>query len=635
MLRKDFELLKSRGITFREATLLNASYNSEERSIETVIATENPAIVIDWEKTDWHNLRIMREILIIDNESVIIPESRQIPFLDSHRTWDGSDSVKGSIRELNAESGKVAGRTFISSTEEKLAKKIEERHLTNVSAGYDTFKEFTHRVKPGESVTVKGREFKNEYPDKLDLVIRSKWSLLEGSSVVWGADEFSTHRNKVAEVEPKDELISKLNAAEERISQLENNISIKSKENREMENELTPEQRIEAERRRSKEIRETSQRFVGRINGVDKLRDTAIDEGWSQERFNAEVVTRLSAGEEFQKPPSDLDLDGKDKKRYSIWNLVRAKAEKNPEIAAHEIAVSREIAKRLGVEPRGAYIEYGHLKREITIGTGTADKLVGVELRATNFLDLLYNKMIFGKALNVKMINGLIGDLDFPRKTSSSSGYYIGEGDVATESDINFGLQRMSPKTVSAKVIYSRQTSLQTTPEMEGLVLEDVVNAIKLRADLSYIQGLGGEEILGLLNIDGVQTHDGANFGFDTAVDMEAKLENANIDMDAAKWLTTPLGKAILRKRKIEAGQTDKLWEKERMLDRIGFASKQLPEGSLVLVEATDIIVGTWGVLDIQINRWNDDGSVKVIPFWSHDMINRRPHATVKVTNLS
>lgn len=634
MLRKDFELLKSRGITFREATLLNASYNSSERSIETVIATENPAIVIDWEKTDWHNLRIMREILIIDDESVVIPESRQVPFLDSHRTWEGSDSVKGSIRELNAEGGKVVGRTFISSTEEKLAKKIEERHLTNVSAGYDTFKEFTHRVKPGESVTIKGREFKNEYPDKLDLVIRSKWSLLEGSSVVWGADEFSTHRNKVEDVEPNDELINKLNDAEKRIEQLEN-ITIKSKENREMENELTPEQRIEAERKRSKEIREISQRFVGRINGVDKLRDTAIDEGWSQERFNAEIVTRLSSGDEFQKPPTDLDLDGKDKKRYSIWNLVRARAEGKPELAAHEMAVSNEIAKRMGVQPRGAYIEYGHLKRAITIGTGTADKLVAVELRSENFLDLLYNKMVFGKALNVKMINGLVGDLDFPRKTSSSTGYYIGEMEAANESDINFGLQRMSPKTVSAKVIYSRQTSLQATPEMEGLVLEDVVNAIRLRADLSYIQGLGGDEILGLLNIDGVQLHDGSNFSYDTAVDMEAKLENANIDMDAAKWLTTPLGKALLRKRKIEAGQTDKLWEKDRMLDRVGFATKQIPADNLILVEASDIIVGTWGVLDIQINRFNDDGSVKVIPFWSHDMINRRPNATVKVTNLS
>jgi len=254
-------------------------------------------------------------------------------------------------------------------------------------------------------------------------------------------------------------------------------------------------------------------------------------------------------------------------------------------------------------------------------------------MQPQSFMDMLYNKMVFGKFLNVKNIGGLVGNLQFGNKTAASTGYYIGESDVPTESDLTFGSQTMSPKTVSALVQYSRQTALQTAPSMEGIVLADVLNAIKLRADLSMIQGAGGgTELLGLLFGTGVQTYDGSNFNFDSAVDMETLLEDANVDLDSAKWLTTPLVKGALRKRKIEAGQTDKLWKANQLIERDAYATKQMPVNVLCLVDPTEIIVGTWGTLDLQVNRWQDDGGVKVIPFWSHDMINRKTIGTVKTS---
>jgi hypothetical protein len=60
-----------------------------------------------------------------------------------------------------------------------------------------------------------------------------------------------------------------------------------------------------------------------------------------------------------------------------------------------------------------------------------------------------------------------------------------------------------------------------------------------------------------------------------------------------------------------------------------------MPVNTLFLIEPSEVIVGTWGILEIQINRLNDDGGVKVIPFWSHDIINRRSVASVKTTAFS
>ncbi|MFA7360778.1 MAG: phage major capsid protein [Candidatus Kapaibacterium sp.] len=631
--KQEFESFKQRNLGTREAVLLNSSFKfdeaTRESTIETVIATETPAIVIDWERSNWDRMYLMREILVINTESVVIPSIGQVPFLDSHRTWEGSDSVKGSIRNIRIENGQVVGTTVISSTEEKLAKKIEERHLTNVSAGYGCSGEFSFRLNKDETANVSGRIFKNEFTDGLPLMIRTKWELAEGSSVIWGADENAQHRS-----EPTfEELQQKLADQQTEINELKTRTQIKSKENSTMADLKTPEEILKDEAARRKEIRETAKRFVGRISDIETLQNDAEDKGWTVEQFNGEIVSRMSNGEQFSTPPTDLDLSAKDKKRYNIWNLVRSVHEKNPDLAGLEREASAAIAKRLGVTPNGFYVDYGYQKREITIGVGSADQLVATELQASSFLDLLYNKMVFGKFLNVKNISGLVGNLQFPNKTAGSTGYYIGESAAGTESNITFGSQTMSPKTVSALVQYSRQTALQTTPAMEGLVIADVVNALRLRADLSMIQGQGtSDELLGLLYGDGVQTYDGSEFSFDSAVDMETLLDDVNVDMDAAKWLTTPLVKGALRKRKIEAGQTDKLWKNNQLIERDAYATKQMPTNVICLVDPSEIIVGTWGVLDIQINRLNDDGGVKIIPFWSHDMINRRAAGTVKTS---
>ncbi len=658
MNKQEFELLKSRGLTFRNSDLINASYNADENSIDTIIATENPALVIDWDNSDWYNIKAMREILIVDNESVLIPEIRQVPFLDSHFRWGGTDAVKGSIRDLRVEEKKVVGKTVISKTEDKISEKIREKHITNTSAGYTVFKEFTFRIKKGEKQTIKGREFVNDYPDGLDLVVRSKWQLDEGSAVIWGADDQSVFRS---EFNPDDIINQAKKLIDEATRSLEEKINSTKKENVKMEGEAktkTPEEILKEERDRISDINAWSKRFVGRVKDIDKLANEAVEKGYTLERFKGIIADNLSAGEQFDKPASDLDLSGKDSQRYNIWNLVRAVWFNNKELAKLEIECSNEIAKRTGEAPNGYWIDYSRLKRTINLaelipvlkslkreisiggivgGTATADELVANELMAGNFIDLLYNKMIFGRGLGIRFLTGLIGNITFPFKTASAQGYYIGEGDAAAESDIDFGSFTLSPKTVSAIVKYTRQAALQTTPAMEGLVLADVLNAIALTADAGIIQGSGSNyQPKGWINWDAINTSiSGADFSYNTAVDMETELEDANVAADNLPFITTPLVRGALKKRKIETGQTAKLCEKNEMIGHPVLATKQMPANHIMLADPNEGIVGEWGLLDLQINRLNDDGGVKVIPFYSHDAGFRRPSSIVLIDDFS
>ncbi|HEX2866115.1 MAG TPA: phage major capsid protein [Ignavibacteriales bacterium] len=637
------------GFVSRRSAIDKSVINETERSVRCVLATETPSLVWDWES--WG---VIREILMVEPGSVMQPENDKVVMLDSHSYRGGvATVVKGSVRNLQVENGEYVGRAIFSSLSEEEWTLVQEGHLDAVSVGYETYNESTIILKPGGSYQHGSRIFKNDFADQRDLYIRLKWRPLEGSMVPIGADSRSGFRNDNSVISFIQKQLEEQNR---KIAELENRsfnqtepITIRQENTMpepnttdQQNNQDTRENILKQDAERRKEIRATAKRLQGRIKDVEQLADQADLEGWSLERFNGEIVSRMNSGEEFGTPKSHLDMDEKQRKQYNMWNLVRSVAENNPKLAGLEIEASNTIAQRLGLAPRerGFFIPYEHLKREITIGTmeggtGTAGALVATQLMTGNFMDLLYNTMVIGRGLNVKYINGLVGDLEFSKKTSSSTGYYVGESEAAAESDVNFGTDKMSPKTASGLVKVSRRSSMQTTPDMEILLIADIINQLNLRVDKSAIQGQGVKELVGLLYSDGVQIIDGLNFTEGTAIDMETALEIMNVNLDNAAWLTTPTIKGALRKRKIEPGQTDKLWVKNEMLGRRGLATNQVPDGTLALVDPTEMIMATWGVLEIQINRLNDDGGVKIIPFWDHDFLNRRGTSTIKVTNFS
>jgi HK97 family phage major capsid protein len=624
------------GWVSRSAAIAPQNIDEKNRTISGILTTEEPAIVFDWNRCE-----LIREVLLM--EGCELPPDDYLPLLDNHNRYGAvATNIKGSVHNIKVDGSNLRGDLTFSTIAEPELTLAKEGHLRGLSVGYQTYDEYTIVLPPGAKQMFFGnKEIANIFADGLDLFVRTKWTPKEESLTPVGADKNALLGKGVIDEELMKKLQELIAQKAQQTNETENKNSstITIKKEAEMpgdETQQTPEQILRADLDRRKEIRAIAKQFNGRIADVDSLSEKAQDEGWSIERMNGEIVTRLGKKEQYAPPVSDLDMPKSDLKRYNIWNLVRAEYHGDPSLAGVEIEASNEIEKRMGVAPRGRYIAHDYLKREITIGTGTADKLVATQLMTGNFLDLLYNKMVIGNILNGQMISGVVGNLEFPRKTSSSQGFYIGEGGVATESEINFGSDIMTPKTASGLVKYSRQTALQTTPEMEGIVMNDIINQIKLRSDLAMIQGAGGDiEIMGLLNGNGVRIYDGANFGFDSAVDLETMLEDANVDLDKAIFLTTPLVKGALRKRKIEAGQVAKLWDKDGLISRASFATKQMPANTLSIIDPSEIIVATWGAFEIQINRLQDDGGVKIIPFWSHDLLNRRTIGTVKVPNFS
>lgn len=174
-----------------------STLNEEKRTVEAIIATENPVTVMDWSR--WETID---EILLTDGMS--LAKARQVPLLDNHSRYETADIV-GSARQIKRqESGDVVATLNFSSLERAndiwtLAK---EGHLTDVSIGYKTYPDESVFLNPGEETVIKGRSFKNT--GSRTLAVRKKWELKEVSTTPIGADATAKFRAAIMPVDIQD-----------------------------------------------------------------------------------------------------------------------------------------------------------------------------------------------------------------------------------------------------------------------------------------------------------------------------------------------------------------------------------------------------------------------------------------------
>ena len=172
-----------------------SSLIEEARSVEVVAATETPVEVYDYER--WE---LVPEILLM--AGCQLPESRQVPLLDTHKRYDTA-SVIGSCRGLGFEDSQLIGRCNFSEVAEAEGPwtKMREGHLTDVSIGYRILESVW--IEDKTTATVEGREYSGP------LRVVTRWLPKELSVCPIGADELAKARadaqpeNKEMHMDPK------------------------------------------------------------------------------------------------------------------------------------------------------------------------------------------------------------------------------------------------------------------------------------------------------------------------------------------------------------------------------------------------------------------------------------------------
>ncbi|ECG8590764.1 phage major capsid protein [Salmonella enterica subsp. salamae] len=388
---------------------------------------------------------------------------------------------------------------------------------------------------------------------------------------------------------------------------------------------------IEAEKARTRTIGE-----MGETYGARDLAMKAITDGVSVDAFQRQLLDHLNSGERKKdkdpaqpagnKPLADagaradtnIGMSPEDIRRYSIFNVVRALA--NPldrraqEAVAFELECSAAAEKQYGRSAQGIMVPDDVLRhfdlRTFSAGTATSGgNLIATDLLAGSFIDLLRPRSTI-MSLAASM-GGLVGNVAIPKQTGGATAYWIGEGADAQSGQPTTGQVTLTPHTIGAYTDITRQLLLQSTPDAEMLVRNDLLSAIALGIDLAGYYGTGASsQPTGIVNITGVNavTFAATNPTFDELVAMETAIATDNADVAGMSYVVNAKMRGYAKTTPKFASGTSvasagTIWEPNNQINGYGAqVTNQISDGDVIFGNFSDLIVGMWGGLDLNVD---------------------------------
>lgn len=366
---------------------------------------------------------------------------------------------------------------------------------------------------------------------------------------------------------------------------------------------------------RIREIQAISQRHQ-----LAELGEKAIKEGMPLDSFRGLVLDELSRRSanpmQLEVPRTELGLSGKEKRSYSLLRAIRAQAEKNWDGAGLELEAHREIEKRIGQAKRGFYVPFEiqqrgmQGKRDLTVGTATAGgHLVATQNDAASFIELLRARAVV-VGLGARTLTGLVGNVNIPRQSGSSTAYWLAnEATAITEGDLTLGQLALTPKNVGAYTEISRLLTMQSAPDAEMLVMDDLASVVALAIDAAAISGSGSSgQPTGVIGTAGIGTVTGTSLAWAGIVEFETDVAAANALNGSLAYLTTPAVRGLLKTREKAANTGIFLWGgmvgDSTVNGYRGEVSTQVPAANMIFGDWSQIIIANWGVLEIETNPY-------------------------------
>lgn len=359
------------------------------------------------------------------------------------------------------------------------------------------------------------------------------------------------------------------------------------------------------------------------------MREVAMEfarEGKTIDAFRQKVLEHLSNSAVINTTLPDqamIGMNNKEVRNFSILRAIRAVTTGNWSGAELEKEASMAVAKKIGREPASFFVPLDVTLEQRAFGanTRTLEKLsnvaggylVSTDYLSNNFIELLRSKMLV-KQMGAKVMSGLHGDIAIPKQTGGAAAYWVSEGKDPSYSQQSFGQVTLSPKSVAAYTDFTRKLVLQSSPDIETLVRNDLATVIALEIDRAAINGSGiGAEPLGILNTDGVATvifADDNPVSWGKIVDLESRIAAQNADIGTLGYLCNANMRGSLKQTEKAEGTAQFIWEASSEPGfgylngyRVG-TTNQLPADTLLFGNFGDLIIGQWGVLDVLVDPY-------------------------------
>jgi HK97 family phage major capsid protein len=327
---------------------------------------------------------------------------------------------------------------------------------------------------------------------------------------------------------------------------------------------------------------------------------------------------------------AEIGLSEKETRRYSMLRAIQSQLGGRVD-AGFERECSEQVAKQLGKSARGLFVPWDVVtaQRDLQItGGGTGAKFVATNLLPGSFIEAIRARAILPR-LGVPILSGLVGDIALP-KMGAITGYWIAETAEPTESTPVLSQVTGTPRTVAGTVDYSRKLAMQSSLDVEALIIADLTKALAQTIDKAAFNGAGTSEPVGLLT-GPVSTDVSVTAGTPTFAEIAnimATVEDKIDDIEAAKWAVTGEVFWKLATTATSAGSSVFVadYNTSRILGALAVRSGNVTANYGIFGDWTQMVLGMWGNgLDLRVDPYSGSksGLVSVTGFMDCDVMVR------------
>ena len=400
-------------------------------------------------------------------------------------------------------------------------------------------------------------------------------------------------------------------------------------------------EKLAAEIREKQLTGEKAIRAAGKVHNLEDIANDVIERGGTMQDFNDRALKIYRDGvTPVSNTVADPDV-GNERSRYSLTRLLRHLS--NPtnqqfqREAAFEIEVSADIATRSKQSPQGAFVpDFAFGERTLSAGTATdGAELVATNLLAERFIDALRNRTVVAQA-GATFLDGLVGDVAIPRKTTASTAAWIAtEGGAAGNNEPQFDQVTLTPRTLGVYGDYTRQLFLQSTPSIDGLLQDDLSKGVGIAIDLAALSGDGtGGAPTGIRSTGSVATSTIAAAGSPTwieTVEFRSDVSGANALAGSLAWITNAavIGNMMTTEKAANTAQFILPDPGDRLIGYPVFESEQAAANEIYFGNFSDLLIGMWGGRDILVDPYTNStsGTVRIVALQSVDVAVRHPES--------
>lgn len=306
--------------------------------------------------------------------------------------------------------------------------------------------------------------------------------------------------------------------------------------------------------------------------------------------------------------------DGQFETRARDFSLIKAiNARLGEDVdAGFEREISQEVVRRSGRKFAGIAVPDQYFtveKRTLLVGS-SASQLYPETHRGDLFIDMLRASLVTGR-LGATILDNLIGDIDIPKQTGSSTAQWVAEDAALSETDATFADVTLSPNTVGAVTSYSRRTLINGVPSIENIVRNDLTSIIANAIDAAAMFGAGTDEPLGITGA-GATSVSLATPTWAQVLGFISAVQGANADIGSLGWAMAPDAVAKLRST-AKVSSTDSVMIQESPTELAGYpvvtstvmTTGDSPDKTRVIFGAwSQLLIGYWSGVDVLVNPY-------------------------------